>query len=260
MRRIITILPLFLGLGITTTAIASDHNNIDAGHPLSFDDAESIAFGEQAFEFSAKTIFPEGQPVGGEFSIEYLNGFALNSHFSVEVDGSVGGRVETDSTEFELDAVYGTIFHNFNREYNNIPAFSLRGDVGVPTANDSQGLDFRLRGIASKTLGQYNRFSLNLDLDGQTETETGERSLVPGFILGYTRPLGYPRRFDQTFLAEIGLRMSEKIDNGAIILTGIGLRRQIGYQRVLDMGLEGDISTDGQESRLKVIVGFSGSF
>jgi hypothetical protein len=54
--------------------------------------------------------------------------------------------------------------------------------------------------------------------------------------------------------------MSEKIDNGAIILTGVGLRRQIGYQRVLDMGLEGDISTDGQESRLKVIVGFSGSF
>lgn len=260
MKQIIPICTLLFTVGIASPTLAVDHNNIDEGHPLSFDDAESIAFEEQSFEFSVKTIFPEDQPVGGEFSIEYLNGFALNSHFGIELDGSVGGRVGTDNTDFQLDGISGSIFHNFNREYNNVPAFALKGDIAVPTGDDSQGLDFRLRGIASKTLGQYNRFSLNLDLEMQTERESGDRAFIPGLILGYARPLGYPRYFNQTFVAELGVRMSEEIDNGMIILTGVGLRRQIGYQRVLDVGIEGDISTDGQESRLKLIVGYSGSF
>lgn len=260
MRQFSVFVPFFFCLGVVFPASAVDHNNIDAGHPLSFDDAESIAFEEQAFEFSAKTVFPDGQPVGGEFTLEYLNGFALNTHFSIELDSSVGGRVNSDSTQFELDSVSMTLFHNFNREYNNVPALALRSDVAIPTGEDANGLDFRLRGIASKTLEQYHRFSLNLDLEGTTASETDERSLIPGVILGYATPIGYPRQFDKTFLAEVGVRLSEKIDNGAIILTGMGLRQQVGYQRVLDFGIEGDISTDGRESRLRLILGYSGNF
>jgi len=239
---------------------AVDHNNIDEGHPLSFDDAESLAFGEQAIEISAKTIFPSDQTVGGEFSLEYLNGFALNSYLSLSLEGSAGGRNQTDNTNLELDTVTATYFHNFNREYDEIPAFALRSDVAVATGNNHDGFNFRLRGIASKTVGQYHRLSVNLDLNAATDTETGERSLIPGVILGYATPLGYPDRFDQTFLAQVGASLADKTENGVVILTGIGIRQQVGLQRVLDVGVEGRIATSGNESQARIILGYSGAF
>jgi hypothetical protein len=257
-----------LGWSITLSAIALvahpsravDHNNIEAGHPLSFDDAESIALGEQAIEVSIRTIFPEGQTTGGELVLEYLNGFALNSHFSLALKGSAGGRTGTDNTNPELDVIEGSFFHNFNREYDNVPAFAIRTDAAIATGSEAEGVDFRLRGIASKTVGQYGRLSLNLDLEGKTESESGERSVIPGVILGYSRPLGYPERFDRTFLAELGASLAENTDNGVVILTGVGWRQQVGYRNVLDLGIEGRMATQGSESQLRLIMGYSGAF
>ena len=98
------------------------------------------------------------------------------------------------------------MFHNFNREYNNTPAFAVRADAAFPTGRESRGVDFRLRGIASKTVGEYDRLHVNLDLNVNSKAEEGDRAVVPGLILGYSRPLGYPTRFDRTILAELGVR------------------------------------------------------
>lgn len=102
--------------------------------------------------------------------------------------------------------------------------------MAFPTGNDSEGVDFRLRGIASKTVGQYNRFHLNLDANFTTATEEEERSFVPRVILGYSRPIGYPTNFTRTFLAEVGVRGSEVEEDDAVVTLGAGLRQQIGYQ------------------------------
>jgi DNA-binding transcriptional MerR regulator len=40
--------------------------NLDSGRPLSFDDAESIGFGEQSIEFGGSLVFPENSNLGGE--------------------------------------------------------------------------------------------------------------------------------------------------------------------------------------------------
>ncbi len=241
---------------------AVDHNNIDAGFPLSFDDAESIAFGEHSLELGTVFVLPSDRSVGGELEIEYLYGFALNSHFTIGIDPQVGGRADTDDTDFDIGNLSVGVFHNFNREYDDVPAFAIRADAAFPTGNDSQGVDFRLRGIASKTVGQYDRLHLNLDLNVSTDAQSGDRSVIPGVILGYSRPLGYPQRFDQTFLAELGVRASEDTDGDVIITTGIGLRQQVGYQNVFDIGIEGNIATGGGEERseLRFILGYSIGF
>ncbi len=75
-----------------SSAHAVDHNNIDANRPLSFDDAESIGLGEQALEVGAALVVPRGRDVGGEFEVEYLYGFAPNTHLNVGIDPGVGGR------------------------------------------------------------------------------------------------------------------------------------------------------------------------
>lgn len=244
-----------------SSAHAVDHNNIDANRPLSFDDAESIGLGEQSLEVGGTLVVPRGGDVGGEFELEYLYGFAPNTHLNVGIDPSVGGRADTDDTDFDAGDVSVGVFHNFNREYDNTPAFSVRADAYLPTGRDSQGMDFRLRGIASKTIGQYNRLHVNVDLNVNTETEDGERSVVPGVILGYSRPLGYPRRFDRTFLAEVGVRGGEEKGTDPIISAGIGLRQQVGYQNVLDIGLQSDIAGGSSErDDLRLIVGYSTAF
>jgi len=243
------------------SAQAVDHNNIDANRPLSFDDAESIAFGEQALEVGAAFVKPSGKTAGGEFEVEYLYGFALNTHLNVGIDPSVGDRADTEDTDFDAGDVSVGVLHNFNREYGNTPAFAVRADTYFPTGRDSQGVDFRLRGIASKTVGQYDRLHVNVDVNVNTETEEGERSAVPGVILGYSRPLGYPRRFDRTILAEVGVRGGEEKGTDPVVSAGIGLRQQVGYQNVLDIGLQSDIAGgDDERDDLHFVVGYSTAF
>ncbi|MBH8566412.1 transporter [Nostoc sp. CENA67] len=244
-------------------AQAVDHNNIDANRPLSFDDAESIGYREQAIELGGVISLPRDRSLGGEFEIEYLYGFAPNTHLNIGIDPSVGGRADSNDTRFDPGNISVGVFHNFNREYNNTPAFAVRADAYFPTGRDSKGVDFRLRGIASKTVGQYDRLHLNLDLNVNTSPDSDESSVIPGIILGYSKPLGYPRRFDRTFVAEVGVRDSEEKGEGAIVSAGVGLRQQVGYQSVLDLGLKGDIAGsdgDGERSQLRLVAGYSVAF
>jgi hypothetical protein len=173
----------------------------------------------------------------------------------------VGGRVNSDDTDFDVGNLSVGFFYNFNREYDNVPAFAIRTDLGLPTGNNARGLDFRLRGIASKTVGQFHRLHLNLDLNIKTDPDNGDRSFLPAAILGYSRPIGYPKRFDQTFLAELGVITSDNSNGGVLIRTGMGIRQQIHRQGVIDWGIEGDIATNGHDqSQLKLKIGYSFRF
>jgi hypothetical protein len=250
----------FVALAATSTR-AVDHNNIDANRPLSFDDAESIGYREQAIELGGVVTLPQGRSVGGEFEIEYLYGFAPNTHLNIGIHPSIGGRTDSEDTDFDIGDVSVGVFHNFNREYNNTPAFAVRADTYFPTGRDSRGVDFRLRGIASKTVGQYDRLHFNVDLNLNTVPDSDERSVIPGVILGYSRPLGYPRRFDRTILAEVGVRAGEETEDGAIVSAGVGLRQQVGYQSVFDIGLQGDIASgDSEHSQVRLVAGYSTAF
>jgi hypothetical protein len=256
---------ILLGIGsilaLTSPAIANDHNNLDSDRPLSFEDAESIGFGEQSLEFGSSVVFPENRSVGGEFSFEYLNGVILNGHMIIGIEPSVGGRVDSEDTDFDIGNLSVGFFYNFNREYDSVPAFAVRADAALPTGNDASGVDFRLRGIASKSVGQYDRLHLNLDLEVKTDPDSEDRSVIPGLILGYSTPLGYPRSFDRTFLAELGVLAGENVNGGVVIRTGVGLRQQIGLQNILDIGIEGDIATGSEgNSQLKLTIGYSFGF
>ena len=174
MRRFLLI-AVGLVASFTNPVFANDHNNLDSGRPLSFDDAESIGFGEQSIEFGGSLVFPENSNLGGEFDIEYLNGIIRNGHIIIGIDPQVGGRVNSDDTDFDVGNLSVGFFYNFNREYDNVPAFAIRTDLGLPTGNNAGGLDFRLRGIASKTVGQFDRLHLNLDLNIKTDPDDGDQ-------------------------------------------------------------------------------------
>ncbi len=255
-------LPLILSLGMHARAGAVDHNNVDAGRPLSFDDAEAVAYREMAVEGGVSGISPNGERAGLGLSTEFLYGFALNTHAGIDLNAATGGRAGSSKRNFELEDVSLNVLHNFNREYGNVPAFSLRGDVALPTEEGARGAVMRLRGILSKALIQYDRIHVNLDGVLASDPNAGERRFRPGTVLGYTKPLGYPRGFSRTGLGEVSIRTPAQEGTGPLVTLGLGLRQQITVRSVIDIGIQSDILGGGSAPRedIRVIAGYSIGF
>lgn len=253
------LLCIVVPLCFISSARAVDHNNIDAHRPLDFDDAETIAYREKSIEFGAAIVKPQGTKAGLEGEVELLYGFKKNWHLNIGLDpkfadGGTGKR-RSDVGDFSLG-----VQHNFNREYNNMPAFGLRADAYLPTGRGSQGVDFRLRGIASKSVRQYARLHLNLDLQIDNSPAFGERKTQPGVIFGYSQPLGYPRRFDRTLLAQVGYRVNPVKGQSGLVNIGLGLRQQVTPQSVLDVGVTGGISGGANRESFRLVAGYSTAF
>ncbi len=198
------LLPTLCLLAIASKSLASDHNNFERGRPLLFDDAYSIAYGEREFQTGFSLT---GNHLGLNSSLGY--GFAKNQEISIGFDANRGSNTIGEVS----------FFQNLAREINDSPAFGFR-----VTANGTGGQRpiGSLRLIATKALHQYDKIHLNLDFESRQE---------PGFLVGYSAPIGYPKSFDQTFVAEVGYRQKQAI-------VGIGMRRQIDPRSVLDFGIE----------------------
>lgn len=257
-----TLLTMGLVLSLRLTAFAVDHNNIDAGRPLGFDDADAIAYRERALETGLSGSFPNDGEAGLGLGLEFLYGVALNTHLSLDLDPSVGGRAGSDETRFDAGDLAIGLLHNFNREVGNIPAFALRSDVSFPTGRDSDGTDVRLRGIMSKYLRQYERLHLNIDGTYVSEPESDERKFLSAIALGLSKPLGYPRNFNRTGLAEVSARQSEAHGVGPIVRVGLGVRQQVTVRSVVDIGVQSDViaSRNAPHDDFRIVAGYSVGF
>ncbi len=255
-------LPLVFFLFLFRPVAAVDHNNVDAGRPLSFDDAEAIAYRERAMEVGSGGVVPNVGPVGFALRTEFIYGFALNSHLTVDLDAAAGGRIGRSERDFRINNLNLGLFHNFNREFGNVPAFSFKSEVVFPTVKGAKGVEVHMRGIASKVLIQYDRIHLNLDGVVVSAPGDGERQFRPGVVLGYTKPIGYPRSFIRTGVAEVSLKTSEQKGTGPLLSLGIGLRQQVTVRSVFDIGIKSDVlALDGAPHEdIKVIAGYSISF
>jgi len=251
-RPLLTLLTASL---IAAPAFAIDHDNIDAGRPLRFEDAEAIGFRERAFETGLSPTWARGSRFGSGLSAEYLYGFALNTFYSVDFDAS----------NQDVGRLGVGVFHNFRRETLRQPGLAVRFDTLLPTGTDPEsrrGVDLRLRGIASRTLRGAERLHLNVDGVFRTAAGSDHREFVPAVTVGYTRPVGYPRRFDRTVLAEVGYRSDEHVGAGGAVSVGLGLRQQMTPRSVADFGIQSDVAAGRGASRddLRLVGGYSTSF
>lgn len=257
MRRLATI-SILAGTLIGSALGQSDHNNIDAGRPLRFDDASSIAYRERALEFGLTLdTFRRRVPNYG-LKAEYKYGFAKNQDIGITFEPFYDGS----ERRFDAGNIELAYFNALRREINNAPALAYRVELGLPTGRGSRGIDAKFRGIATRSLGQYDKLHLNLDVDFSSDPAIGERDVSVGAILGYTNPLGYPRRFDQTMVAEFAVQQSRTRGEGYTGTIGIGMRKQLSPRTVFDIGLESDIfATKGaSQSPLRLAVGYSIGF
>ncbi len=255
-----------LALAFANPAYAVDHDNLDASRPLRIEDAESIALGERAFEYGLAPTWPRSSRSDGlglGLSGEFLWGFALNSHVSLDFDPYIGAWSQSRDKRFDLNNVGVGVLHNFNRETLSTPAFGLRLDTYLPTGRGERGANFRVRGILSRTTRQYSRVHVNLDANFATNPGNGERSFRPAATVGVSRPFGYPTRFDRTVLAEVGTRVSDENGRGFVFYTGAGVRQQVTPRSVVDLGITSDFAatkTNASRDDLRLVAGYSTQF
>ena len=251
-----------LTLSVAGPAFAVDHNNLDAGRPLSFDDAEPLALREQDFDFGTRFAAPRRHPLGGGLDFEYLYGFAPNSHLSVGLTPSAGGRSDSRDTGLSAGDLSLGVFHQFHREYGNTPGLAVRADLGLPTGRSSQGELLRLRGILSRSVNQFDHFHVNVDLNVDTDPRPGDRQVNPGLIFGYSHPLGYPRSFTRTGLAELGIQAGPREGAGPVVTLGVGMRQQVSVRSVVYVGVESDVAAfnGAPGDRVRLVLGYSTAF
>ncbi len=209
----------FALLFVARVSFANDHNNIEHGRPLLFDDAYSIAYGEREFQFGLDL---NSRRSGLMSSLSY--GFAKNQELSFGFESSKGSTTVSEVSYFQ----------SISREIENSPALGFR-----LTANSARGTkpSGQLRMVATKALHQYDKVHLNVDFDTDQS---------PGFILAYSSPLGYPKKFDQTLVSELVFRRNERS-------VGLGIRKQIDARSILDLGVRGG-------KQVNVVMGYSISF
>lgn len=254
MRRISTGLLVL----IASVTFATDHNNIESGRPLNFDDAYSIAY--RSFEFQngiGLDIFSHQRPVYRLHS-EVQYGFAKNKDLSFGFEPSYSA----DSKKVSANRVEIGYFEGVSREIGNSPAFGYRVDVALPGDSSSRGAQVRLRGAFTKAAHQYDKLHLNVDLNINSAPNPGERSTTIGAILGYSNPVGYPKEFNRTFLAEFGVQQSVLDAGGWNGWLGVGLRRQVSTTGVVDLGVQSDlfVGKGVNRSPARLTFGYSVSF
>lgn len=257
-KPLIQALCLTLVLFWAVAAHAIDHNNIDEGRPLRFEDASSVAWHERAFEVGFGAGFPRRSSAQLNSKLELLYGAFLNTHFGVALEPSF----DSEPDEFDASNLELSFFHALRREIGNGPALAYRVGVGLPTGRDANGVEGNFRAILTKALRQYDKIHLNLDAQVNSDAMKGGRDVVFGGVLGYTIPIGYPRSFTQTMLAEFAVEQSEILGQGWTGTVGLGLRKQVGVRSVFDVGIESDVFiTDGAPRiPLRIAAGMSWGF
>ncbi len=206
-------------------------------------------------------VLPDVERAGLGLSVEFLYGVVLNTQIGMDLDVAAWCRAGSSERDLKVDEVSLNLLHNFNREYGRIPAFSIRGDVTLPTQENDRGVEVRVRGILSKALIQYDRLHLNLDGVMVSAPEHGERRFRPGVIFGYTQPLGYPKRFTQTGLAQLSIQTPARKGTGPVVSLGVGLRQQITVRSVVDVGVQSEVSSHGAaREEIRIVAGYSVGF
>ncbi len=245
-------------VAFSVAAFANDHNNVDAGRPLLFDDAFSIAFGERVVEIGLMGSAWRDRATRLGLVAEFKYGFAKNQDFSIGFHPSYTfGEQRAEGGEIELGH-----FHGIQREIDDSPALGYRVKLAVPTGPDARGVKVGVRAIATKQIGNYDKLHVNVDVEYATDPHADERDVKLGAVVGYSVPLGYPRRFDRTLVADVSWNQAASKGQGGVFGVGLGVRQQIDAQSVFDIGLRSDIlGYNGAERRpITFVVGFSKSF
>jgi len=257
MRRIAMALWLALMAGLPASAYAIDHDNLDEGRPLRLEDAYPIASGEWAIETGVGLLAHRNSRSQGLFPLEILYGLAPN------LQVSLGTTLLTDPKRIEEQTKSGDLqisgLYNFNQETLTLPALGLRLTLNVPTGIKSSGVDFRIKGLVTKSIGRLS-FHFNPAYEVFSGTKPFERDGRYDLALGASYPVGAPQHTLTAILGDVFTEQAPRRGDPQIAGVEIGVRHQWTPWTVLDAGIGTELAGPTNRSSVFLTGGFSIGF
>ncbi len=258
MRGVVKTVCLVLLMGLpVNAAYAIDHDNLDEGRPLRLEDAYPIAQGEWALETGAGLLAHRNSQARGQFVAEILYGLAPN------LQVSLGTTFLTDPKRIEEQTKSGDLqlsgLYNFNQETLNLPAFGVRMTVNVPSGTASSGVDFRIKGLVTKSMGRLS-VHFNPAYEVFSGTTPFERDGRYELALGASYPVGAPKHTLTTLLGDVFTEQAPRRGDPQIAGAEIGVRHQWTPWTVLDAGIGTEFAGPSNRSSFFATVGLSVGF
>ncbi|MFW6201108.1 MAG: hypothetical protein ACOC8B_00900, partial [Gemmatimonadota bacterium] len=199
-------------------AVQTHHINLEENFPLEVEDAYPGAYGSWELELPFRYDRTRDGRNLYELVPEVAYGIVRNADISVAVPVRFGTADRTGSGDIEVEA-----FYNFNTEGLVLPAFALEGAAIVPSGRDTDGVDTRLRLIATRSISnRLDRLHANVQYEHNDAPLPGEHDHRWLFILGYSGRLGP----DMLIVADI-IREQERMEDEAANVVELGLRAMI---------------------------------
>lgn len=213
----------------------ADYRNLDAGRPITVEDAQPVEFRAIEFQFTVPRFTRErhGDWHYG-FETEFKWGIFKDAQFGITTDTVVareGGTTVFSSRDVQFHTLY-----NFNQETPRMPAIAMRPELIVGTGGlGSEHQHSALKLIVTKTI-RRNRLHFNGSYTiGPTESPTRGGDLVNRFFYGAAYERTLPLKF-LVLLANVYAR--KPIDHGPTeVVFEFGTRVQLSPTWVLDAGV-----------------------
>jgi hypothetical protein len=242
---------------IATPVGAIDHNNLDEGRPLRIEDAYPIAYHELSVETGTGFQDNRHHPDRFSFPIEILYGAYWNLH--VGLGSTLSTKPHAIDEEEKSGDLRAFALYNFNQETLRLPALATKLILAFPTGVRSRGIDTTLTGIVTRSFGRF-RAHLNAGYTFVGNTDEKQRHGSYEVVLGAQYPLGYPRYFNTTVLADVFTEQSTGKEETNPSGIEVGFRQQIAPLVVIDAGVGTEFVGPGKRTPFFTIVGVSIGF
>lgn len=220
-------------------AFSAQPGDISEGAPLMVEDTQVTAAGKRSYQLPLVFERTASGDERARFAPQLKFGIARDLQATVSVPVLMGSGSRAGSGDIRL-GLQGKL----NEESGWLPSFGASLRLELPTGKDSEGLDTRLKLLATKSLPSEQRVHLNVLLENNQEPLRTERRNRRGVVMGYDVKL----RSGTLLLADYVYEHAQARGRHDRLLE-VGLRQQV-KEGVVGVGLSGGLRNSATDWRL----------
>lgn len=222
-------------------AWAAQPGDISEGAPLTVEDTQVTAAGKRSYQLPLMLERTSNGDSRARFTPQLKFGIARNLQATVAIPVLMGSADRTGSGDIRL-GLQGKL----NEEAGWLPSFGAALRVDLPSGRDSQGVDTRLKLLATKSLPGQQRVHLNAIFENNQDPRATERSNRRGAVLGYDVQL----RSGTLLLADYVVEQAQTRGRHDRLLE-VGMRQKV-KEGVLGLGVGAGLGNSATDWRLAV--------
>ena len=241
-----------------TPVLATDHNNLEEGLPVSIEDSYPLEYGKQ--EVQGVFTYDHFSRNGGQNFFTFEPRLAVGLFPGFQTTFRTPYQVGTDGSNSGTFSVGG--LYQLNKGGPVIPVFALSGGVEVPFGFNPSAIETSLKLIATKPLGSLSEnrdIHLNIGWTHNTNPGLEERSDRYSIGVAYAQPfdaktllllalVGEQELEQHTSQKRIEFGIRHQVSEGLVVSAGAhvfritgpsertdGFRFVVGFQRGIDL-------------------------